>query len=90
MKDVNFLQQYNNESNVIPAPPPKYYGVFDVNNFILSPTPQTAYTVELHYYYRPLSLVEEVITINLTGISGVFTPGEYITGSSSQTTAQNK
>jgi hypothetical protein len=88
MKDVNFLQQYNNESNASPPPPPKYYGVFDVNNFIMSPTPQTAYTVELHYYYRPLSLVEELITINLTGISGVFTPGEYVTGASSQTTAQ--
>ena len=35
---------------------PKYYGIFDVNNFILSPTPNIAYDVELHYYYKPTSI----------------------------------
>ena len=45
---------------------PLYYGFFDssvttgsglVNaNFILGPTPNADYTVELHYYYRPTSL----------------------------------
>ena len=35
---------------------PKYYGVFDVDNFIVGPTPDQAYTVELHYYYRPASI----------------------------------
>jgi hypothetical protein len=30
--------------------------VFDVNNFILAPTPNSNYAVELHYYYKPTSL----------------------------------
>lgn len=53
-KDVNFVQQYAIDTNANGTP--KYYGVFDVNNFILSPTPDAAYNVELHYYYRPTSL----------------------------------
>ena len=35
---------------------PKYYGLFDVNNFLLAPTPDAAYTAELHYFYRPTSI----------------------------------
>ena len=53
-KDVNFVQQYAIDTNANGTP--KYYAVFDVNNFILSPTPDVAYNVELHYYYRPTSL----------------------------------
>ena len=36
---------------------PRYYASFDVSNFILAPTPNTTYVGELHYYYRPVSLV---------------------------------
>ena len=32
------------------------YLTYDYQNFILAPTPNSAYTVELHYYYRPASL----------------------------------
>ena len=53
-KDVNYLQEYNNSVGVQATP--KYYGIFDVDNFILSPTPNLAYDVELHYYYRPASI----------------------------------
>jgi hypothetical protein len=53
-KDVNFVQQYNNDGGANAAP--KYYSVFDVDNFIVGPTPDQAYTVELHYYYRPASI----------------------------------
>ena len=35
---------------------PKYYALFDDNTFILGPTPDSTYTVELHYKYRPASL----------------------------------
>ena len=54
IKDVNFIQRYSIDygSNAVP----KYYGVFDVDNFIVGPTPDQAYTVELHYYYRPASI----------------------------------
>ena len=30
--------------------------LFDVDNFILAPTPNTTFTAELHYFYRPASL----------------------------------
>ena len=30
--------------------------VFDVDNFLLAPTPNAVYTAELHYFYRPVSL----------------------------------
>jgi hypothetical protein len=35
---------------------PKYYAIFDKDNFIVAPTPNSNFTVELHYYYRPASL----------------------------------
>ena len=54
IKDVNFVQQYSSDAGANAAP--RYYGIFDVDNFILSPTPDQAYTVELHYYYRPASI----------------------------------
>jgi len=53
-KDVNFIQDYNPDATDTGAP--RYYAVFDINNFIIAPTPDSNYSVELHYYYRPESL----------------------------------
>ena len=53
-KDVNFVQQYTNDSSSTGTP--KYYAIFDVSNFIIGPTPNSSYVTELHYYYRPSSL----------------------------------
>ena len=53
-KDVNFLREYTPASTTTGLP--KYYARFDENNFILAPTPNSAYTIELHYFYRPASL----------------------------------
>jgi hypothetical protein len=53
-KDVNFVQQYAVDAGINTTP--KYYSVFDINNFIVGPTPNLAYDVELHYYYRPASI----------------------------------
>ena len=36
---------------------PKHYAFFDDNSFILGPTPDSAYTMELHYGYYPQSIV---------------------------------
>ena len=57
---------------------PKYYSVFDVNNFLLSPTPDSDYTMELHYYYRPTS-----ITVSGDGASwlGTNAPNTLLYGS---------
>jgi hypothetical protein len=61
-KDVNFIRQ----SYPVPTDTglPRYYALFgsqsnDVNEltFILGPTPDATYGVELHYYYYPQSIV---------------------------------
>jgi len=54
-KDVNFIQSYNPNASITGTP--KYYAFFDIENFILAPTPDADYTMELHYFYRPSSLV---------------------------------
>jgi hypothetical protein len=54
-KDVNFIQEYWPDGSVTGEP--RYYADFDVDNFIIAPTPVSAYTVELHYFYRPESVV---------------------------------
>jgi hypothetical protein len=53
-KDVEYLQEYNPTGA---QGTPKYYALFDINNFLLSPTPNAALTVELHYWYSPESIV---------------------------------
>lgn len=53
-KDVEYIQEYN-PTNATGTP--KYYAYFDVNNFILGPVPAGNYPVELHYYYKPASIV---------------------------------
>jgi hypothetical protein len=61
-KDVNFIRQ------AYPKPTdtgiPKHYAIFGPQSnatnelsFILGPTPNSNYTVELHYYYYPESIV---------------------------------
>ena len=52
-KDVEYLQEYNPTGT---TGTPKYYALFDVNNFILAPVPASNYSVELHYYYQPDSI----------------------------------
>lgn len=54
IKDVNYVNQY--AVDVGANGTPKYYAFFDKDNFIVAPTPDANYTVELHYYYRPASL----------------------------------
>ena len=53
-KDVDFAQSFNPDATTTGKP--RYYAVFDVDNFILGPTPNSSYAVELHYFYRPASL----------------------------------
>ena len=53
-KDVNFLREYTPASSTTGLP--KYYARFDEDNFILAPTPNSNYTVQLNYFYRPASL----------------------------------
>lgn len=53
-KDVEYIQEYNPTGA---TGTPKYYAYFDVSNFILGPVPAGNYSVELHYYYKPASII---------------------------------
>jgi hypothetical protein len=53
-KDVNFLEEYWPDNTDTGRP--RYYAEFTSDNFVLAPTPDAAYQVELHYFYRPASV----------------------------------
>ena len=54
LKDPDFIQTVN--PNDATTGSPKYYAVYDVDNFVVGPTPNSSYTVQLNYFYRPASL----------------------------------
>jgi len=56
-KDVNFIRESFPDTDAAFYGKPKYYGIFDDNTFILGPTPDDNYTVELHFFYYPPSIV---------------------------------
>jgi len=82
-KDVNFIREaYPSATD---TGKPRHYAIFgprsdDVNEltFLLGPTPDTAYSAELHYYYYPDSVVQRAINTlgTITGGSG-YTNGTY-------------
>jgi hypothetical protein len=82
-KDVNFIREaYPNPTD---ANLPKHYAIFgptypETNEltFILGPTPNLAYGVELHYYYYPTSIVQSAIQMfgAITG-GASYTNGTY-------------
>jgi hypothetical protein len=74
-KDVNFIRE------AYPSPTatglPKHYAIFGPGyslpnelTFIIGPTPNLSYAVELHYYYYPVSIVQSAITILGTIVGG--------------------
>jgi hypothetical protein len=74
-KDVNFIRE------AYPTPTstgaPKYYAIFGPQSavpnslsFILGPTPDTTYGVELHYFFYPESIVQGIITATNTLVGG--------------------
>ena len=82
-KDVNFIRE------AYPTPTttgtPKYYALFGSQysnpnelSFIVGPTPNSGYTVELHYFYYPVSIVQGAISAlgSVTGGS-LYTNGNY-------------
>ena len=82
-KDVNFIRQSYPPPNSTGTP--KYYALFGTRytaknelSFIIGPTPDTSYDMELHYYYYPVSIVQSVAA-SLGAISpgGGYTDGYY-------------
>jgi hypothetical protein len=67
-KDVNFIRAAYPTTTVADRGLPEYYAIFDSNSFILGPTPDLAYTAELHYYYYP----ESIVTANTTWLGDNF------------------
>jgi len=53
-KNVTALQDYT--PNPATTGTPKYYADWDNDTFLLAPTPDSNYTMELHYFYRPTSI----------------------------------
>ena len=53
-KDVNFIREAYPVASTTATP--KYYALFDDDSFILGPTPNSGYSVELHYFYKPTSI----------------------------------
>jgi hypothetical protein len=91
-KDVNFLREaYPSVTYAgtayqgTPGGVPKYYALFgpqyaNVNelSYILAPTPDANYTVELHYFYYPPTIVQGEITTLGTLVGGsLYTNGIY-------------
>jgi hypothetical protein len=102
-KDVNFIR----EAYPSPAGTglPKYYALFGPTttsgsppvptnelSFILGPSPDAAYYVELHYYYYPPTIIQGAITlVSLTTPGAGLTDGTYynvaLTGGSGNSAA---
>ncbi len=68
-KDVNFIREAYPDSATQGVP--KYYALFNESSFIVGPTPQSNFSVELHYFYKP-----ESITVSSDGTSWLGTNAE--------------
>ena len=53
-KDLSYIESFH--PNETETGKPRYYAQFDVGNFILAPTPNANYDVEVQYLFRPASL----------------------------------
>ena len=80
-KDLAFVQTYT--PNPATTGEPIYYAQFDEENFIIGPTPNGDYVVELAYFYRPTSITKSTFLLTMTSVSGTFTTSDTITGSTS-------
>lgn len=55
-KDVNYIREAYPYPTAIGTP--KFYSLFSSTAFLLGPTPDANYGMELHYYAAPVSIVE--------------------------------
>ena len=79
-KEKEFIQTFTPNASTTGVP--RFYAQFDVDNFIIAPTPDSGYTVDLSYFYRPTSLSQSTIIFTVSSSSS-FTVGETITGGTS-------
>ena len=57
-KDVNFIREAYPINNAFYYQRPRHYAIFSDTAFLIGPTPDQAYTTELHYGYYPPSIVD--------------------------------
>ena len=82
-KDVNFIRAAYPKATTTGLP--QYYATFGTQysdatslSFILGPTPDSNYQVEMHYFYYPVSIVQSVITTTTISNAGSsYTTGTY-------------
>jgi len=84
-KDVNFIRQAYPKATDTGTP--QYYALFGPQytantelSAILGPTPDSNYSVELHYFFYPASIVQGIITLlNTASFTGgtLYTNGTY-------------
>ena len=58
--ELNFIRQAFPDTDADFYDEPQYYAVFDNTSFILGPTPDQSYAIELHYFYYPESITTVV------------------------------
>jgi hypothetical protein len=84
-KDVNFIREAYPNPSAANNGLPKYYALFgaqyaDINelSFILGPTPDANYNVEMHYFYYPPTIVQgQVASVTIPSIGTGYTNGTY-------------
>jgi hypothetical protein len=91
-KDVNYLREAYPSVVVggstyqgTPGGVPKYYATFgaqygniDSLSYILAPTPDANYAVEMHYFYYPPTIVQgQIATLNTLNGGSLYTNGVY-------------
>jgi|TARA_R110000744_G_scaffold39283_2_gene89468 hypothetical protein len=70
-KDVNFIREAF--SSIATEAQPRFYALWDENTLCLGPTPATALNVDIHYYYKPDSIVTAGTTwLGTEGESALF------------------
>jgi hypothetical protein len=82
-KDVNFIREAY--PNTAVTGQPKHYAIFGPQSgneaeltFILGPTPNMAYTAELHYYYYPASIIQAALSsVSIYNAGTGYTNGTY-------------
>ena len=82
-KDVNFIRAAYPKATTTGLP--QYYATFGPQysdltslSFLLGPTPDSSYQVELHYFYYPVSIIQGVITVTTISNAGsAYTNGTY-------------
>lgn len=84
-KDVNFIREAFPTVSALYYQQPQYYALFGPQygnvaelSFIIGPTPDQAYPVELHYYYYPPTIIQGAISAITIIASGTgYTNGTY-------------